>query len=111
MERLPKINSLIKQEISKIIERYFKIKDTFLTITNVETSPDLRNAKIWISVFPPAKEEEALMHLSENASQIQKMLNKKLVMKYVPKISFKIDKTAQKASRVENLLKEINNPE
>ncbi len=78
-----------------------------VTITKVESSPDLRQARIKISVMPTEKTEPVLHILERNIFHLQQLLNKKLTMKIVPKIIFEIDQAEIKAQQVEKLLQKI----
>lgn len=106
--RLEKLNSLIKKEFSKILQEEIEFEDNlFVTVTYAKTSPDATHAQIGISVFPEEKEKKVLKKLNKKISHLQACLNKKLVMQFVPQISFKIDKTAAKIDRFEKIAKEI----
>jgi ribosome-binding factor A len=103
-ERIQKINSLLKKEISQIILRELNFsKKTFVTVVSVEVSKDLQIANVFISVFPEEEEKKAMQDLEKNIYHIQKILDKKLKMKPVPKIVFK---TVKLIDIVQNLEKE-----
>jgi ribosome-binding factor A len=104
--RKEKINSLLEQEVGKIILREIDIPPGVLvTVISADATEDLKEAKIMISVLPFDKSQKILEILNKNIYFIQQILNKELRMKPVPKISFKIDDSMEKAGRVENLLK------
>lgn len=105
--RLKRVNELIKQEVGKIIQKEIHIGDYLVTIIDVESSADLNHAVIKISILPENKEKQALEFLKKNAGYIQKILNKKLTMKFVPRISFAIDKGVKSADRVDIILEKI----
>ena len=106
--RIQRVNELLKQEISNLIlmELDFS-KDTIVTVTGVETFPDLRQAKVKMSIMPFLKAEKILKVLNSQIFNLQKSLNQKLKMKIVPKIKFELDESEEKISRVEQLLKKI----
>ncbi len=114
--RILQINQLIRQELSQMILREIEFpKEVLVTITRVETSLDLRKAKVYISVMPvlstgkPNKKHisEVLQILNKNIYNLQQKINKKLQMKTVPKIEFKEEKQINKSLRIEELLKQI----
>lgn len=107
--RIERINELIKQEVGKIIQKEIHCGRYLITMTGVETSSDLNHASISISVIPEKKENEAIDNLKSNAGYIQKLLNKKMRIKFVPKISFVIDKGAKSANTVDVILEGIRN--
>ena len=108
--RIPKINELIRKHISEIISRDLSLKSgVFVTVAKVDTTPDLRYTRIFVSIFPEKEIDYAAKTLGKELYRIQGALNKKLVMKPLPKIEFKIDMTESKADEIEKLLKNINN--
>lgn len=106
-QRIERINQLLKQEISQSLLREIDFANTLVTITKVETSPDLRQAKVKISVMPTEKSELALEILEKNIYHLQQVLNKKLTMRITPKIRFIIDQTELKAQRIEEILEKV----
>jgi len=102
--RVKKVNKLLKHEISQLLLREIDFCDILVTITGVETSSDLRHAKVKISVLPQEKNELALEIINKNIFRIQQKLNKKLYMKPIPRIRFEIDQVEIKAQRIEELL-------
>lgn len=107
-KRLQRVNELLREEVSKLLLREIDFGQSLLTVTKVETSVDLKQAKIMISVLPEEKSQRALQILEKNIFHLQQLLNKKLNMRPVPKIYFQIDKSAVNAQRIEELLQKIN---
>lgn len=106
--RLAQINELIQRELSQIISREIDFAEGILvTIVGVETSPDLEKAKIWLSIFPIQKSKEVIKFLNKKIGYLQGLLNRRLVMRPLPRIKFLIDKTEAKAAEIENLLNQI----
>ena len=103
-QRIQKINELIKQEISKILLKEIDFTDTLVTVNSADTSPDLKNCKIKVSIIPTDKSDFALEVIQKKIYHIQQEFNKKLHLKYSPKLSFKIDEIETKAQRIEELL-------
>ncbi len=107
--RIEKINKLLKQQISEAILKNLEFKkETMITVTRVETSTDFNCAKAKVSIIPFNKAEKILEILKIKKGTLQKSINKNLEMKKVPKIRFVLDKTEQKASRVEQLIKKMH---
>ncbi len=103
-QRILKVNELIKQEVSKLLKKEIDFADFLVTVTKVETSLDLKQARVRIIVLPSEKQEQALEIIQKNIFQLQQALNKKLKLKYVPKLRFEIDKLEEHAQRIEELL-------
>ena len=106
--RIEKINKLLKQQISQAILKNLEFKkETMITVTRVETSPDFNYAKTKVSIIPFDKAEKILEILKIKKGTIQRSITKNLEMKKVPKVRFVLDKTEQKVSRVEQLIKKM----
>jgi len=106
-QRILRVNQLLKQEIGQSLLREIDFDGTLVTITEVDASDDLRQAKVKISVMPTEKSEQVLRILEKNIYHLQQILNKKLNMKTVPKIRFVIDQTEVKAQRIEEILEKM----
>lgn len=106
--RIHKINELIRTNIAEIISRELEFPPgIFLTVTKVDTSADLRYARVFVSVFPEKKFGKTMELLQKKIYLIQGVLNKKLHMKPLPRIEFVADRTEVEADKIEKLLKEI----
>ena len=106
--RLLQINELTKQELGSIILKEVEFpKDTLVTITRVQTSANLIQAKIYISVMPESQISKVLQILNNQIFDLQQIINKRLEMRPIPKIEFKEDKETRKAEKIEKLLEEI----
>ncbi|MEA2098340.1 MAG: 30S ribosome-binding factor RbfA [Patescibacteria group bacterium] len=104
--RIEKVNELIKQEVGKIILSEVNFStDIMVTVMKAEVSKDFRYADVFISVLPFEKKEEVEEILKENIYFIQKILNKKLFMKPLPRIKFKIDDTGEYVGKIDELIK------
>ncbi len=105
--RIDKVNSLLEREISQIILRDFSFPDALATLTHVDATANLIEAKVYISVFPEDKTEKVIKLLNGGIHDIQKKINKKLNMRPIPKIIFVKDEKIREAARVEELLEKI----
>jgi len=108
IDRIERLNSLIRREISEIL--LYKIKDPrigFVTVTNVSVSRDLRYAKVYISVFD--KDEEEVKKGLESAKKfIRGILGKRLKIKYIPELIFIIDHSLKEGDRILKIMKDID---
>lgn len=107
--RLERVNELLKHEIGEIIRRQFNIADTGLVSVNaVETSGDLRSAKVFISILAKADQQKiALRALNQKRVLIQSEIGRTVVLKYTPTLTFLVDDTIEKANRVLQIIEEI----
>lgn len=104
-ERIKKLNNHLRDEVGKIIHDEIVLTDNILiTVTDADVSPTLEHATIKISVYPKNKEKIVLEKIKEEIYQIQQVLNRRLVMRPVPKIRFEIDTSEERAGRIEEIL-------
>jgi ribosome-binding factor A len=106
--KLEKLNELIKQELGKILleEEEFG-QGVLVTILGAETSQDLHQTTIVVSVWPNEKSEKILNKLSSHIFFIQQMLNKKIQMHPVPKIRFILNSDGAESQKVDNLIESL----
>ena len=108
-ERIAKVNSLIQEELGKILVKEMIFPPGMLvTIISVDCSPDLKHTKVMIDTIPQKKLGQTLRILGKNIYNIQQILNGKLVMHHVPKIKFIVDEGQQKLERIDQLVKQVN---
>lgn len=102
--RVEQLNILLKEELSGIVDREIEFPEkTLATITRVEISPDKHYAAVLVSLLGK-QPKEALEILQKNVYNIQKLLNRRLRIRPVPKISFELDKEELKRERIEKSL-------
>jgi ribosome-binding factor A len=106
--RLLRINESIKETLSSVIAAE-GLKDPrvgFVTVTGVETTPDLRHAKVFVSVLgKQAQRDRTMTALEASHGFLQARLNEALHMKRTPQLQFFYDGTLDSALRIEQLLK------
>ncbi len=108
--RLKKMSALIKEELSLIF--LHKINDPslgFLTITNVKLTPDLKIAKVYLSIYDRDKREEVMEKVNDINGFIRSQLATKLRnIRQIPELLFYIDDTLDYVEKMENIFKEIH---
>jgi len=102
--RIDKVNSLLEHELSKIILRDFTFAGVLATLTHVDATANLIEARVYISVFPEDKTDKIIKVLNGGVQEIQQKINKMLNMRPIPKIIFIKDEKIKEAARVEELL-------
>lgn len=108
MERIQRVNQLIKKELSQIILKEFDFPQGVLaTLTRVESAGNLIQAKVYVSVLPETKSAEVLKNLNRRIYDLQQKLNRRLKMRPMPKIIFIEERATAEAGRVEELLETI----
>lgn len=104
-KRIQRVNSLIKKELSKILLRAVDFPEgALVTLTQVETSPDLIESKVYISVMPTERVDEVFKILNKIVYFLQKSLDKRLRMRPIPKIRFLKEEKTKEASKIEEIL-------
>ena len=107
--RMRKVNVLIREIVADAMA---SLKDPgigFLTITGVDTSPDLRTAVVFYSVLGTDEEQEATAAaLNRAAPHIQEMAAGQIRMKYTPRLKFLIDPSIVEGIKIDLLLKELD---
>lgn len=108
-QRTERLDELLRQEIGVILAR--EVADPrigFATITQVETAPDLRHAKVWVSVIGDAAEREATVAALGRAMVfVRRELGTRLRLKRIPDLHVRLDDTAERGTRVLQLLHEL----
>lgn len=111
-DRIAQVNELIKEEVGKILFREIEMPEgAVVTVTRVEATPNLQQAKVYISVVPDAKGKETVKGLGKNIYAVQQELNEKLAMRPVPRIQWVLETATAEAQRIEELLDKIKKEE
>lgn len=108
-QRTDKIDALLRQEISQALER--EVADPrigFVTVTNVETTPDLAHARVWVSVIGTDEERKAtLIALRRAMPFIRHGLGGKIRIRRIPALEVRLDESVQRGSRVLQIINEL----
>ncbi|MVO99113.1 MULTISPECIES: 30S ribosome-binding factor RbfA [Paenibacillus] len=108
--RVGRVGEQVKKEISQILQS--EIKDPrigFLTVTGVDVTNDLSQAKVYLSVLGTDEQKEGTLKALGSASgYIRSELGKRIRLRKVPELIFKFDTSIDYGSRIENLLHQLN---
>jgi len=103
--RMRRINEVLREVIGAAISELSDPRIGFVTVTSVETSPDLRAAKVYFSVLGSEDEREAtLTGLRNSHGILQAKIAAETRMKRTPKLDFHYDDTVEKGMRISELL-------
>lgn len=109
-KRIERVDALIKNEVSKLLLKEVDFPDNILvTVTRVETTPNLIESKVYVSVLPEKEGERIFTILDKIIYGLQQKINNKLRMRPVPKIIFVKEEKTKEAARVEAILEELKN--
>jgi ribosome-binding factor A len=110
--RPERLGERIREEISALLVS--ELKDPrigFATVTAVRVTPDLRLARVYVSVLGTAAEQQAaLAGFRSAAAFIRHALAKTLTIRRMPDLAFELDLTEDRAARIEQLLKDAHTP-
>jgi ribosome-binding factor A len=128
--RIAKVNSLVQKELGPILHEFLDWQNGLVTITKVDTSKDMKWAKIWISIFhsnpvrpdPSNKsvkikvgnevlDKKVMDFLAKNIYDIQGEVNKHFHTKIIPRISFHLDTSPRYVQHIDELIKEVHDEE
>jgi ribosome-binding factor A len=107
-KRSQRVGHLLRKEVSDIIMN--RVKDPrlgFLTVTDVEVTEDLKLARVYVSVLKDEDKETTFEILNSAKSFVRSELGRRLRMKSIPAVEFRLDTTVQYGARIEKLLKQI----
>ena len=108
--RIGRINEEIQRELSDLIR---SLKDprvqTLLSITRVDTTPDLRYSKIYISVLDEEKQKDALRGLKSAGGWLRRELGSSLQLRYTPELVFELDESSTRGAHISDMLHELKN--
>ncbi len=107
--RMRKVNELLREVIAEAVT---SLKDPglgFLTITGVDTSPDLRTAVVFYSVLGNREDREATAAALDRATpRIQAIEGSQIRMKYTPRLTFQVDVSIEEGEKIDRLLKDVS---
>jgi ribosome-binding factor A len=109
--RIERINHLLRQEIADLLTREVKdakLHEAMISITDVETSPDLRNAKVYFSVYGDDDTVEAArQHLRRASGFLHHNLKERLDLRHTPHLEFVLDQSLARGDRIMRLMRTI----
>ena len=111
-QRVRRVEEAVLRVISeKLITEVALPQIARVTVTGVDMSPDLRNAKVYFSILATAeKEKQQIFHsVIRKKKEIRYIVGRELDLRFVPELNFQLDETAEKAARIDELLDQINN--
>ena len=111
--RLMRINEEIQKELSAMIRNLKdpRVQDTMISITRVETTPDLRYAKVYVSVLDKSDVKDVLRGLRSAGGYLRRALGQALSLRYTPELVFEEDRSIDKGAHILKLLNDIEQKE
>ncbi len=108
--RIEKVNALLQQAVGWILKDYLDPDKGLVTVSKVETSKDMRWAKIWISIIG-GDDDAVLKEIERNLYNIQGDLNRTMEIKMVPRLQFFLDTSPRYAEHISEVIKHLHDEE
>ena len=109
--RLERVNELLKRELGDLLNREVSFDAALVTVQQVDITPDLKHAHVFISVIGSEEQaKSAMAKLHERRTHLQHLLSRRVVLKYTPHLHFKLDESIERGTRVINILEQIEIP-
>lgn len=107
-DRMRRVNGAIREVLSEEIGGLKDPRIGFVTVTGVKTSPDLRQATVYVSVLGSKRKREAsLAGLTSSHGVLQAAINRELRLKRTPQLAFEYDPTVERGMRLSRLIDEL----
>jgi ribosome-binding factor A len=108
-KRISRVNQLLQREFSEQMRRYYRAESAPITISEVSTSVDLRNASVYYAVLgDDADINEAKAFFRKNGNDLRKRVSKVITMKYFPCVKFLYDPALERGATILELLDELD---
>ena len=107
--RINRINEEIQKELSSLLRTVKdpRVQDTMISITRVETTPDLRYTKVYVSFLQEDRAEGAMKGLKSAAGFLRRQLGQNLQLRYAPEIVWALDDSITYGARMLNLINSL----
>ena len=106
--RTVRINELVQRELNAILHQHYQSEAVALTIMEVRVSPDLRDARVFVSVVGDDEAAtQKLRWLRAKAPEIRQEIGRRIILKFLPKFEYHLDKSTERGTRMLKLLDEM----
>lgn len=103
-----RVNELILRELGEILHTDYREQTVRITVTEVDVSPDLRVGDVYYSVIGDNTEQvKAERFFARRASEIQRKVGKRVILKYLPQLRFHLDDSIERGNRTLQVLDEL----
>lgn len=109
--RMRKVNSILREVLADEIERLTDPRVAMVSVTGVDTSPDLRHATVYVSTLDLGEGPDAVEALNHAAARLQGAVARQVRIKYTPQLEFTLDSGVVHGERIEQLLRRIHQDE
>ncbi len=110
-DRLTRVNEILKQEVATALFRVMNEQGfdlSAVTVTRVVTGSDLRTARVMVSIRDHRQERQSMLNrLRQHRGDIQEQLNRHLILKYTPRLSFELDESIEEGDRILKIISDM----
>ncbi len=109
--RLDRVNESIKRELSVLVSRELTFQAKLVTLKEVDITPDLKSAHVYVGVIgTPDEQRAAMAQLHEARTRLQHELSRRIILKFTPQLHFKLDETGERGDRILQILDDLHLP-
>jgi len=109
--RMLRINEVVKRELSGIVAREVNFEGALVSINQVDVTPDLKNAHVFVSVLGTEARDSVMSKLASHRPALQGELARHVTMKYTPHLIFHLDDSIERGARVIEIMQEMESPQ
>ena len=108
--RIGRINEEIQKELASLIRNLKdpRVQDTMISLTRVETTPDLRYAKVYASFLQEEKAKDALKGLKSASGYLRRELGRSLQLRYTPELQWELDDSITYGAKMLKLINSLD---
>lgn len=111
-DRMRRVNALLKEAIAAEVEELKDPRLGFVTVTSVDTAPNLRTAVVHYAVIgSPEEVASSQAALDSAASRISRHIGGQVRLKYTPTLTFALDEAAERSAHISAILRDVADPE
>ena len=111
--RIGRINEEIRGELSALLRTVKdpRVRETMVSVTQVDTTPDLRYAKVWISCLDQSRTKDVMRGLRSASGYLRRELGSRLNLRYTPELQFAADDSIVQGTHILEILEGLDIPE
>jgi ribosome-binding factor A len=99
--RIVRINELVQREISDILRQRYTAESAAITVSEVRIAPDLRDGRVFVAILGDEAEVAGRFRwIRRKAAEIRGELARRIVIKFIPRLTYVLDKSSDRAARV-----------
>lgn len=105
--RIHRVAELIRDDLAaRLAHDVAETRTALVTITEVRLTPDMRQARVYVSVFPDTADRESILAaLDRRRGRLKRDMGRALRIRHVPDLEFRLDDTARRSQRIDDLLR------